>query len=248
MFACPGDFLELRHKILRLQRDSKRLRQLVQGIQSRSSALQGTGQTLADAPQAVGEWCTNNPRVKNNRVLGHGGQWAYGPRSLSIFCQPFPNLFGAVKDSLAVLTCVVKLGEYGPKLRGVLRVVAQHVSLAGVVADKSDRVFAGWRPYVNCSVGGRNQVADVLGVACADELGESFIQRRDPDVHLRLGCIGRQFSERGQQAAPHRLALDRVEICLRVILTAVSVWTPGYENWADALSTVAINADVRVVI
>src|SRR5712664_2107222 len=107
-----------------LERAGNHRWQAVQGVESRPGALQALCHASAGAPQVVGEWRTQNSRVKDNPVLGHVGERPHGSYALSVLAS-------------------VKLGEHGPSLCRVQGVVAQYVALAGVVADRSDAVPAG---------------------------------------------------------------------------------------------------------
>src|SRR2546426_6260838 len=117
------------------ERAGDRLLQAVQGVESHPGALQAPCHALATAPQVVGEWRTQNSRVKDNPVLGHVGERPHGSHALSVLCQPFCDLCCPVEDACSLLASV-KLGEHCPCLHPVQGVVAQYVALARAVADR----------------------------------------------------------------------------------------------------------------
>src|SRR5437879_8566369 len=71
-----------------LERAGNHLWQAVQGVESRPGALQALCHASAGAPQVVGEWRTQNSRVKDNPVLGHVGERPHGSYALSVLGQP----------------------------------------------------------------------------------------------------------------------------------------------------------------
>src|SRR2546428_11343556 len=83
----------------------------------------------------------------------------------------------------------VRLREYSPSVRRVQRVVAQHVAIAGAVADRGDGIPVGpglIQCYTTRRVSGREHVAYVPRIQQANELGELRVQRRDLKMHAPL--------------------------------------------------------------
>src|SRR2546427_2512361 len=119
----PRNLTDLRREDMALKRAGDRLRQVMQGEESRSSALQAPCHALAGTPQVLGERRAGQSRVEHHPVLGYIGEGPHGSHALSALCEPVYRA-PCHTESARSLLVGVKLGEHRPSLRGVQGVVA----------------------------------------------------------------------------------------------------------------------------
>src|SRR2546428_9842964 len=123
---------------------------MMQGAECRSGALEAPRHALAGASQVLAQGDAEDPGVENNGVLGYVGEWPHGGHARSVLCEPVCRVPRHTEGARSPLARV-KLGARRPPLRGVPGIVAQDVALAGVVADRGDRVPAGPR-LIPCDI------------------------------------------------------------------------------------------------
>jgi hypothetical protein len=189
MFGGADDTLGLFGERVRLKLDQVE-RCAMQRSQRRAGRAQQPRGIVIRRAQQLRERRADHQRVEHDAVVGDIRLGLHREQAAILGREPIGHARDHAEGARALIA-IIDLREHRRR-RVIWLVVAQHMALAGPVADGRHLDLGAAAP---CA-GSPEHLASVGGVGSARELWEANVERRDLDAHPPGWNLGRQPAER----------------------------------------------------